>query len=378
MGLMDGIATAAQLGIGMIDKQQDEQIQTRRDERQSDLALIRAEAVAKLQQRIAREEEERKLSPEYLDKVGEADKYKATKAIDTQRGLIGASTALKQEEFAAGAPLRQQQRTEELDSWKHKFQVQTQAELEATVSKLNDPKYLAGKAKEARATHIDDGAPLRSVQLEAAKLALDEKRAEAKMPPAVKELASSYREQLKSLSAVIDKGTLEGNTTPDGIQALETKRAALSKKLTDTLSPYMGDKVKTDAEVIKQDVTVAGKVIGQASTREEGAAMVKEWQSKQSGNTGEPTKRSGLIGEAKTPVETPMEAAYNKSGRAQKDAEADKAKDSQKETRRKADADKDIVALRAKLSESKRSGDPRDANKITQQIQDLMSSRYGL
>ena len=205
--------------------------------------------------------------------------------------------------------------------------------------------------------------------------------------------ATHVRDLGKSLDTISKEADTDGKKAERVAEAKKAydealKDAATAKTVYNiTGTQVFGDKWKTietpKAEVEKQDVRVIGKdgkpiVIGQAATREEGAAMMKEWQSKQSGGTTEPAKRGVLIGEAKKPEETPVQSSYNKSGRAQKDAEADKAADAQKETRRKADADKDIVALRAKLSESRRSGDPRDANKITQQIQDLMSSRYGL
>lgn len=274
MGIMDGIAAAAGGVVNMMDKREEEQTQVRRDERQNELALIRAEAVAKLQQRMAQEEEDRKFSPEYLDKAGEADKYKATKALETRKGLMGQTADVAMGEYQAGAPLREQKKTEDLANWKSQYQAQTEAELQASIKKMNDPAYLAGKSKEARATHIDDGAGLRGIQMQAAQMALDEKRAEMKMPPAVKELAGSYREQLKSLSAVIDKGTLDGTSTPEGIKALEDKRTALSKKLSDTLQPYMGDKVKPEED--KAEPSVKYDAQGNAYVRgPDGKAVLK-------------------------------------------------------------------------------------------------------
>lgn len=60
MGIMDGIAAAAGGVVNMMDKREDEQIQTRRDERLNELAMRREEAVAALKERMAMEAEDRK------------------------------------------------------------------------------------------------------------------------------------------------------------------------------------------------------------------------------------------------------------------------------------------------------------------------------
>ena len=107
----------------------------------------------------------------------------------------------------------------------------------------NRTAILGEKRDMARAGNIDNGAGLRSIQIEAAQIELDAKKAELKMPTAVKEQAATYREQVKAKTAIIDKLVGEG-AAPDGIKVLDAQRDALNAKIESLYRPFMGDKVE--------------------------------------------------------------------------------------------------------------------------------------
>lgn len=256
MGLMDFVGNAALTGSAMLGRQNEIDEKGAEQER---LARIQADLQADMEKtrlQLREEFDSRKLqreqSPEAIQAAVNADTSRAKLTLEGKRGLIDSQAKLDSEQYDAGAELRKKTADDALNSWKSQYQAKSAVELDAEVKKLNDPKYLAGKAKETRAGHIDDNAGLRNIQIEAAKIALEEQKAIGKMPPAVKQMASAYQEQLKSLSATIDKGTLENTATPDGLKALEEKRTALSNKLSETLAPYMGNKVAAGATATKQ------------------------------------------------------------------------------------------------------------------------------
>jgi hypothetical protein len=137
--------------------------------------------------------------------------------------------------------------------------------------KANEKEILDRTRNEARAKHIDDGAGLRAIQMQTAKLMLEEKQAEMKMPPAVKAQAEALREQIKAKVAVIDKATVDGMANPEGITKLQKERDALSSKVADLYAPYIPDdgKPRQASEPEKDPFAIA---IAEAKARKEKGA----------------------------------------------------------------------------------------------------------
>jgi hypothetical protein len=184
MGIMDGLrrglSAAGYAGADMYAKgaleDQRALIQAERDAR---LAEISEKATIGAEQRgLANRAAERGaifqegVAPERLAQTEAADRIKAEGTLRTKTGLMGATAKLAEDEFAAGANLRGQKSEEDAKTDKRKRDAETQAEIDRS----NNPAYLSGKAKVARAGHIDDGAGLRAVQIEAANLSLSEKK----------------------------------------------------------------------------------------------------------------------------------------------------------------------------------------------------------
>lgn len=238
--LMSALGGAAEVGMSQMEDQRKADLQAERDlaqeesgkrlaQHNSDLAMKRSEALEKMRQESVITEENRKLSPEYLGKVATAEETS----------------------YTLGAKTRQLKTTEELDVYRQK----TEAQLTAEIAKLTNPKFIAGTKAFQQATRDTSNDGLRSVQLEAAKLALDEKKAEIKMPYADRQAAESIKEQLKSKSAIIDKVTADGSGTPEGIAQLQLERAALSKELAKVYEPFRSAKSAAEPDSAKPQPT---------------------------------------------------------------------------------------------------------------------------
>lgn len=186
-----------------------------------------------------REEEAYQASPEAIGMRKQRLQGDAESAIGVQTGLIGASANLKKSEYDANKPLADQQAQDTLDREIAKYRTQTVEQTAADIRRMNNPEYLAGKSKEAAATHIDDNARLRGLQVKLAQQALDEKEAEGKIPYAERQIAAGLREQIKSKSAVIDKATAEGTANPEGIGKIQAELSALNKQMSDLYKPYL-------------------------------------------------------------------------------------------------------------------------------------------
>lgn len=170
----------------------------------------------------------------------------AQSTLDVQTGLIGGTAKLKADQYAADKPLQDQQAMDSLNRELTKYRLQTDAQTEAEIAKFNNPEWLAGARKKASATHIDDGAPLRALQVKLAQQSLDEKEAELKMPYAERQIAAGLREQIKSKAQVLDKATVEGTAMPEGISKINTELGALNQKLTDVYKPYVVSRGKKE------------------------------------------------------------------------------------------------------------------------------------
>lgn len=253
MGILANfIGGAAEAGGNILQRQRESDADLQKQQQYAkyndDLARARELTTMELRKQYEQERDQYLSSPEYLEMQAKAEAAKATAKLDTEAALIPKKAANVAAEFDAGASTREKANKERLTFTLDEYRQKTSAELEAEIKKLNDPKYLQGKAREAAAGRDPNSAALHRVQLEAAQLALKEKQAEAKMPPAVKELANAYREQLKSKAAAIDKAVADGSIIPDGLKSLETQRDALSRKVEELYRPYLGDKAPKPGE----------------------------------------------------------------------------------------------------------------------------------
>ena len=289
---------------------------------QDQLASKREEATLKLKQKYQREDEDYKNSPENIAKEATASEARANAALDIKGRMVEKEAGLEQSKYDAGATLRKTKETEDLEKAKTEFRAKSALELEAIVNRGNDPAYLKAMKNEANAKRDTSGDGLRSVQLEAARLALDEKKAEMKMPPAVKAQAEALREQIKAKTAVIDKAVVDGTANPEGIAKLQKERDALSGKVADLYSPYIpggaakpaepkpSGKNEWDSDTKK--VYKNGEYVGDAKTADEARALI-------AGKVKPPAKADSLLGKVEPPYEPPADSPAGKAAAMRKD-----------------------------------------------------------
>ena len=247
MGLLSNfIAGAAGAGGDILQRQREADVDLKKQQDYArftdDLALKREQTLAALREeqtiraedrqvRARRDEEAYQASPERIGQVVTADRLTQEGRLNTRSGLVGKTAEVAAAEFDAGKGTRKAAEDEKLSFALTEFRQKSAAQIQADIDRLNNKDYQKGVAAEAAAKRDPASAALARVQLQAAQLVMKEKEAEAKMPPAVKELASAYREQLKSKSAAIDRAVAEGSITPDGLKSLETQRESLSRKV---------------------------------------------------------------------------------------------------------------------------------------------------
>ena len=191
-------------------------------------------------------------------KIGDEGRAETRTIAGEQRGLLNRATERQTivDESVRNAPKLREVKVEDakatemakldpaiqarkLQVWKDDFVTKTEAELKADITRLNDPKYLAGKAKEAAAGRDPNSAALHRVQLEAAQMALKEKQEEAKIPAAVKDEIAGLRELIKGKSAIIDKATVEGTATPEGLAKMEAEKSAMAARVSQLRNNYL-------------------------------------------------------------------------------------------------------------------------------------------
>lgn len=248
MGALGGMADA---GLSMMqDQRKADELEKQRkaeDERERQRMILNDQLAKERAKELAVHQSELEIS-------GIGRKATATaQAAKDNAGLIGEANLAK---FEAEAPVRRQQASEALDHARGLSQI----ELEKAVSlanektkQMNDPAYLSGVKKETEARRDHSGDALRSLQTEAAKIALEEKKAEVVMPYANRQAAESLKEQIKKKGEIIDKATVDGSATPEGIAKLEADKAAMSKKLGEMYKPFMKnvDGEKTESTTLE-------------------------------------------------------------------------------------------------------------------------------
>ncbi len=300
MGLLSGfIGGAAQAGGEILQRERESGTRIKENQDISrfndELQGKREAARLKLQEEMGiraegravqarRDEEAYQASPERIDQQVAADAMKQRGLIQTGIDLAPDKGRLAQAEFDAGAGTRQAAQQEKLRFSLDDYKQKSAAELEAEVKKLNDPKYLQGKAKEAAAGRDPNSAALHRVQLETAQLALKEKQAEGKIPPAVKLMAEPVKKEMDLIAAAIAKAQAENmfDATSENGKALLTRHAEAASRLSSLLTQYLPEGAKTPDKPAPVnawddstgDVLVNGKVIGKAKSPAEAKAMI--------------------------------------------------------------------------------------------------------
>lgn len=307
------IGAAAGAGGDIMQRQReaDVEVASRKSiaEYTSELDRKKQEAIMALQQQYKigdegravdarRAEEAHQASPERITQLVGAERAKGEGLMANRIALAPKAGEAERAEFDAGKGVRKDKQEEALTFKLDEFSRKSTADLEADVKRMNDPKYLQGKAREAAAGRDPNSAALHRVQLQTAQLALKEKQAENKIPPGVKLMAEPIKKEMDLIAAAIAKAQAEDqfNATSDNGKALLTRHAEASRKLSDLLAPHLGPEAKKSLEVAAPaapkngwdpatgSVFKDGKTIGTAKSDAEaraihakgGAAAVKE------------------------------------------------------------------------------------------------------
>lgn len=247
MGILSNfIGGAAEAGGNILQRQRESDVELQKQQQYAkyadDLARAREQTTMELRKQYEQERDQYLASPEYLEMQAKAEAAKATSKLDTEAALIPKKAANVAAEFDAGASTREKANKERLTFTLDEYRQKTAAELEADIKKLNDPKYLQGKAREAAAGRDPNSAALLRVQLESAQLALMEKKTEAKIPPAVKGSIASIQEQAKAISAAITRAELDGTASPEAVQKYQTRLSELNGQITRLYAPYLSER----------------------------------------------------------------------------------------------------------------------------------------
>lgn len=281
MGILSNfIGGAAEAGGNILQRQRESDADLQKQQQYAkyndDLARARELTTMELRKQYEQERDQYLSSPEYIARQTAAGRAKAEGEIATNLALAPKVAEVEAAKFEAGKGTRKALRDENLEFSLTEFRQKSAAELEADIKKMNDPKYLAGKAKEAAAGRDPASAALARVQLQSAQIALKEKQAEAKIPPAVKGSIAAIQKQADAISAAVTKAELDGSASPEAVQKYQTRLSELNGQISKLYEPYMDKSTKPAdaAPAAMQDVRVGGKVIGQAATAEEAAALV--------------------------------------------------------------------------------------------------------
>lgn len=221
-----------------------------------DLAGRRAETVRQAQEEMGIRAEGRAVDARRAEEAYQATPERVDQQVGAknrmEKGILAGAAerapgeaALAKTKFDLGKDVRAATAAEGLQVWKDQFAVKTEAELSADIKRMNDPKYLQGKAREAAAGRDPNSAALHKVQLEAAQMALKEKQEEAKIPAAVKDEIAGLRELIKGKSAIIDKAKVEGTATPDGLKEMEAEKSAMAARVSQLRNNYLPESLRT-------------------------------------------------------------------------------------------------------------------------------------
>jgi len=265
---------AAQAGTGILqDQMKEEQVQ-RMAKFQEELAMERQRTINAMNQENAIAAEKRGIE----NRATERGQIRTEEIADEPRKRESKAADYKASEMAKYDPeIQALQRKAETE----KLTATEQAQLDFYTK--NKAGIIGQKRDMARAGHIDDGAGLRAIQIQAANMTLDEKKAanklmndyEAATDPVVK---AKLRESL----------VLRGVIKPSGGE-FDTEKVTTEKTNPDgTVSKTEHTQRRSgSAKNGKEDVTVDGKVIGQASNEAEARELLKKYKAGNAGATAE-------------------------------------------------------------------------------------------
>ena len=223
-------------------------------------------------------EEDRVLGQTHIKKVGDADKAKAQVTLANRVALAPDAAAATEAEFRAGAPMRKAAEDEKQTFSLEAFKSKSLAERQAEVDKLNDPKYQQGIAAEARAKRDPSLAAAAGVQLKIAQLALAEKQAEAKIPPAVRLALEPYKKEMDLVGKAIAEaqGTNMFDAASQNGKDLLARHSAAAKAYSDKLTPFLPEGLKTPEKAAAGGPDVKYDAQGRAYVRgPDGKPMLK-------------------------------------------------------------------------------------------------------
>jgi len=284
MGILANfIGGAAEAGGNILQRQRESDADLQKQQQYAkyndDLARARELTTMELRKQYEQERDQYLSSPEYLEMQAKAESAKATSKMDTDEKLAPRARAIKVDDYKAGEMAKLDPEIQALQR-----KAETEKLTAAEQSKLDfytaNRKAIIGQTRdEALARHIDTGAGLRALQMESARINLDMQKAEAKLPPAVKGSISAIQEQAKAISAAVTKAELDGSASPEAVQKYQARLSELNGQITKLYEPYLSERDRASIAPKSvaggmQDVRVGGRVIGQAATAEEAAALV--------------------------------------------------------------------------------------------------------
>lgn len=192
------------------------------------------------------------------------------------------------------------------------------------------------------------------------KLAMED----AKIPPAVKQLANSYQEQVKSASAALNKAMAEGQFDPNNAgtaQLIRDQKDAM-QSLADTLAPYTG-KAAGGADVARPLGTPEKTPAAGAAPAGSGVAATTQAENKP---VAKPTAPAATYTPPPTMAEIQAQTRQNRAQIAQRGEQG-----------KQAERDPEIVSLREQHRQAIRNGKPMEANAIMGQINEIKAQRFG-
>ena len=265
---------AAQAGAGILqDQMKEEQVQ-RMAKFQEELAMERQRTINAMNQENAIAAEKRGIE----NRATERGQIRTEEIADEPRKRESKAADYKASEMAKYDPeIQALQRKAETE----KLTAKEQAELDFYTK--NRTGIIGQKRDMARAAHIDDGAGLRAVQIEAANMTLAEKKdAQAKLNEY--ETTKDPKRKMELREALVLRGVIKPSDGEGGTEKVTEK----------TTDPVTGKEITVERKQRigagsgkTEEVTVDGKVIGQAGSKEEAIELVRRYKAGNAGATAE-------------------------------------------------------------------------------------------
>ena len=265
---------AAQAGTGILqDQMKEEQVQ-RMAKFQEELAMERQRTINAMNQENAIAAEKRGIE----NRATERGQIRTEEIADEPRKRESKVADYKASEMAKYDPeIQALQRKAETE----KLTANEQAQLDFYTK--NKAGIIGQKRDMARAGHIDDGAGLRAIQIQAANMTLDEKKAANKLMNDY-EAATDPAVKAKLRESLVLRGVIKPKDDEYGTEKVTEKTIdqATGKEITVERKQRMGA-----GSGKSEEVRVDGKVIGQAGSKEEAIELVRRYKAGNAGATAE-------------------------------------------------------------------------------------------